>query len=139
MREIQRWFGWLVVIGPVHIGEQLLFGIDELAEIKRFLAVYYGWFRHPDYGTVVLVGITVTSVMLMVYGLLLGGRWRFIVTGFFGVVGVTELHHIVKTFLHGAYFPGAVTAIPFVVVGFLLLRAAIREYQNTAYTYAAPR
>jgi len=131
MREIQRWFGWMVLIGPVHIGEQLLFGIDELAEIKRVLAVYHSWFRDPDYGTVVLVGIVVTSVMLMVYGLLVGGRWPLFVAGFFGVVGVAELHHLVKTLLHLFYFPGTVTAIPFIAIGVLLLRAVVREFQGT--------
>ena len=130
MREIRRWFGWLVIIGPVHVGEQLLFGIDELTEIKRIVAVYYGWFRDPDCGTVVLVGITVTLVLLMVYGLLVGGRWPLIVAGFFGVVGVGEVHHLVKTLLHLSYFPGTVTAIPFMAIGVLLLRAVVHEFRR---------
>jgi hypothetical protein len=130
MRDIRRWFGWLIVIGPIHLGEQILFGIDELDEIKRVVGMYYGWFRNPDQGTAALVGIVFTVVLLMLYGMLLGRGWRLAVMGFFGVVGVGELHHILKTVLHGAYFPGTVTAIPFIAVGALLLRAIARESRS---------
>jgi hypothetical protein len=36
-KDIRLWFGWLVIIGPLHMCEQLLFGIDELYELKRQL------------------------------------------------------------------------------------------------------
>jgi hypothetical protein len=59
-----------------------------------------------------------------------GGFWRLFAPAFFGVSGLVESHHIIKTVLRGAYFPGAVTAIPFVTVSFLLLRAVIRELRS---------
>jgi len=132
MEGIRRWFAWLVIIGPLHMAEQLLMGINELYEIKRFMAAYHSWFRDPDYGTVVLATIGGTLILLLAYGLLLGGRWRLLAVGFFGVLAVTEMHHIVKTLIHGAYWPGTATAIPFVAVGVLLLRGVVREFRNTA-------
>jgi hypothetical protein len=130
MRDIRRWFGWLIVIGPIHLGEQMLFGIDELDEIERVLAVYNGWFGNADHGTVVLVGIVATLVMLMTYGVLIEGRARLAVIAFFGVVGVGELYHILRTALHAAYFPGTVTAIPLIAIGVLLLRSVARESRS---------
>jgi len=137
-REIRRWFGWTVIIGPLHMGEQLLFGIDELQELKRFAAIFYGWFRNADYATVVLVTVMFSFVNLIVYALLMGGKWRLIAIGFFAMVALGEVHHIVKTILHLSYFPGTVTAIPFVGFGLLLLRALIREFRDSKDQKPAP-
>lgn len=83
-------------------------------EIRR----WFGWL------------IVVLLVQLMVYGSLVGGRGPLFGPGFFGVSGLVESPHIIKTVASGAYFPGAVTAIAFVTVGFLLLRAVVREYKR---------
>jgi len=130
--DIRRWFGWLVIIGPIHMCEQLLFGIDELYELKRFAATFYGLFRNPDYASVVLVTISFIIVNLIVYGLLVGGRWSQIALAVFAIVGLGEVHHVVKTILHGSYFPGAVTSVPFVVFGALLFRSLVSEFRATS-------
>jgi len=132
VNDIRRWFGWLIMVLVVHVGEQLLFGIDELEEFKQVAGVYYSWFSNPDYGSVVMVGLIVLVGMSFVFAAMFGGKWRLIPAGFFGVSGVIESHHLVKTFLHGAYFPGAVTAVAFVTVGALLLRAVIHEWRAMA-------
>jgi hypothetical protein len=128
-KDIRRWFGWLVIIGPLHMCEQLLFGIDELHELKRFAAAFYSLFYNPDYGSVVLVILSFSLVNLIVYGLLVGGKWRQLALGVFALVALGEVHHVVKTALHGSYFPGAVTSIPFVLFGALLFRSLIFEFQ----------
>jgi len=129
MKEVRYWFGWFIVICITHLVEQLFFGIDELYEMRRIFGVYYGWFNNADYATVVLVGIGVSTVMLLLYATLTTGRARLIPFAVFGAVGVAEVHHIIKTVWHGAYFPGAVTAVPFIAIGALLLRAITREWQ----------
>jgi hypothetical protein len=136
-KDIRRWFGWLLIIGPLHMCEQLLFGIDELYELKRFAAAFYGLFHNPDYASVVLVIIFFSIVNLIVYGLLVGGQWRQIALGFFAMVGLGEVHHVVKTVLHASYFPGAVTSIPFVLFGALLLRSLVFEFRTTSRSRAA--
>ena len=137
-KDIRRWFGWLVIIGPIHMCEQLLFGIDELYELKRFAAAFYGLFRNPDYASVVLVIISFSIVNLIVYGLLVGGRWSQIALAVFAMVGLGEVHHVVKTVLHGSYFPGAGTSVPFVVFGALLFRSLISEFRAMSGS-ASPR
>jgi uncharacterized membrane protein YjjP (DUF1212 family) len=86
-------------------------------------------FHNPDYGSVVLVIISFSLVNLIVYGLLVGGRWRQIAVGVFAMMALGEVHHVVKTALHASYFPGAVTSIPFVLFGALLFRSLIFEFR----------
>jgi hypothetical protein len=132
MQDLKRWFVCLIIILPLHLAEQFLTGLDELYELKGQLAVIYGWFQNSDYVTVAFVGIVVMLVFLLVYGTLIGGRPRLFAVGFFAFSGCVEIHHVVKTIILGAYFPGAVTAIPFVAFGLLLLRAIAREFRKTS-------
>jgi len=127
MKNSTRWFGWIVVITALHMSEQLVFGIGELAIIKRILAVYYGWFQQPDYATVVLVTIIATLVNALMFGLLMGGKWRGISLGFMGFLGLGEVHHVIEAIHARGYNPGLITAIPFMVFGGLLLAAVVRE------------
>jgi hypothetical protein len=46
----QRWFGWAAVTGPIHMGAQLLFGIDEMDELKGYTGGYCSLFSGPNYG-----------------------------------------------------------------------------------------
>jgi hypothetical protein len=66
MNDIRRWFGWLIVVLIAHLAEQLLFGIDELYELKGQMATVLGLFPNPDYGIVMLVGVVVLLVQLIV-------------------------------------------------------------------------
>ena len=131
MNDIRRWFLSTLIIGPIHLVEQLMTGLDELQELKGFTTKYYSWFTNTDVGTVLLVMISFSLVNLIVYALLVGGRSRLIALGVFAAVALGEVHHIVKTIVHATYFPGAVTAVPFFLFGVLLLRAIIREWRVT--------
>jgi hypothetical protein len=60
-----------------------------------------------------------------------GHRWRLLPT-FFALAALGESHHIIKTIVRLDYFPGVVTAIAYVTVGVLLLRAIVREFKGKA-------
>ena len=130
MRDVRYWFGWLPVILVFHGIEQLLFGFDELYELQGQVGAVLGLFANRDAGIIVLVFAVVLLVQLFVYTLLSGGRWRLLGPTFFAVAALGESHHIIKTIFRLDYFPGAVTAIPYVVVGALLLRAIVREFRS---------
>ncbi len=131
MQEIRKWMGWLVIIVILHGVEQLLTGLDELYELRGQIGAVLSLFPDRDSGIVVLVFIVTTLVMLFVYTSFLTSRWRFLGPFFFGVASLGEIHHVVKTVVRLDYFPGAVSAIAYVTVGFLLLRAVIREVRRT--------
>jgi hypothetical protein len=124
-----KWLGWLALIAPLHMGEQLLFGLDELAQVRSILAGYYGWFADADFATVTLVAVIGTLIYLLAYLIARGGTARRVALGVFGVTGVVEAHHWLDSALAGHYLPGSITAIPYVIFGALLLRCVIRGPQ----------
>jgi hypothetical protein len=127
-----KWlFGVLVVIGPLHMIEQMVFGIDEVYEMKRLVAVYHSWFSNPDLGTVVLVTVAGALCLLMMYGLIAGGRWQLAVIGFLGLSCIGEVHHVLRLFIFGHYNPGVVTCVPFATIGGLLLYHAYSQFRST--------
>lgn len=136
--DVERWFGWLVVIGPIHMCEQLSTGLDELQQLKAMMASYYSMFAQNDVATVVLVMIVFMVVQLLLYAMLLGGRWRLFAAGFLGAASLGEIHHVIKTIVNGQYFPGFATALPFAWIGGMLLIAVIREWRQTSVPESLP-
>lgn len=130
MREIRYWFGWLPIILILHGVEQLLFGLDELHELQGQVGMVLGLFANRDAGIVVLVFAVVLLVQTFVYAFLVGGRWQLLAPTFFAVAALGESHHVIKTIVRLDYFPGAVTAIAYVTVAVLLLRAIVREFRS---------
>jgi hypothetical protein len=127
-RQLVHWFALLVLIGPIHMGEQMLSGLDTLYELKSMMAAYYSRFTNPDVGTVALVIFVVTLFQLLLLGALAGGRWRLFVAGFFGVMAVAEAHHVVQTLVQGRYFPGLVTSLGYVWIGVMVLRVVVCDW-----------
>jgi hypothetical protein len=121
------------------MGEQLLFGIGELATLKRILAVYYNWFQQPDYGTVALVAVAGSLLFGLTYGILAGGLLKEISLSLWALIAIAEIHHIVETIAVGRYTPGAVTAIPYVTFGVLLILAIRREHKERVKTASSAR
>lgn len=132
MRDVRYWFGWLPIVLVLHGIEQLTFGLDELYELQGQVGLVLDRFANRDAGIVVLVFAVVLLVQTFVYASLTGGRWRLLGPTFFAVAALGESHHIIKTILRMDYFPGAVTAIAYVAVGFLLLRAVARELRSSS-------
>jgi hypothetical protein len=134
MREIQKLWLALTVVGPLHMGEQLITSIEEYHMIKgSVVAGYYSLFSpaDTDWATVVLITIVWTSISLLFYALLRGGRALLAVTGAFGVMGAMEAHHVLEALAEGGYDPGVVTSFAYAWVGVLMTRAVWREYRST--------
>lgn len=131
MKDIRCYLGWLLVILPLHGIEQFMTGFDELYELQGQVGAVLGLFPNRDAGIVFMVFAVVFLFMTFMYGTLRGGRARLVGFAFFGISGLIESHHVIKTLVHLDYFPGAVTAVPFAIVGGLLLRAVIRKWRST--------
>jgi hypothetical protein len=125
--QITALLGWLVIIGPLHMIEQLIFGIDKFYDMRKAFAGYYRWFDNPDYGTVTLITFFGGLFFLCVYAMDKRGRWRSSVAVLFALLCIGEIHHPVMTLVRGAYNPGLITAIPFIAVGPLLIRAVLMK------------
>jgi hypothetical protein len=132
MERIQRLFLLLTVIGPFHMGEQLITGIDEFYAIRPLVGRYYEWFAaaDADRATVGLITIVWTICSLMFYAVLRGGVPRLAVLGMFGVFCAGEIHHLIEALLKLRYDPGVLTCIPYSYAGVALLTAVWREYRR---------
>jgi hypothetical protein len=132
MPRIQKHFLLLIVVGPLHMGEQLLTGIEEFHSIRRLLGTYYSWFDpgSADSASVLLITIVWTTCSLMFYALLREGTPRLLVVGAIAVFSALEAHHLVESFARGGYDPGAVTSVPYSVIGSLLVAAVWRELKR---------
>ena len=134
MVRIRRLFLLLTIVGPMHMAEQLLFGIEEFFSIKRCVASYYTWFEPAaaDHATVILITVVWTMTSLLFYALLHEGTPRLVVLGIFGLFGAQEVHHVVEALQKGAYDPGLVTCVPYAALGALLLSAVWHEHKRGA-------
>lgn len=129
MERIHRLFLWLIVIGPMHMAEQLFTSIEEFYMLRDQLGGYYALFNpsFADSATVILITIVFTLISVMLYGMLVGGRGRTIVLATFGVMGAGEIHHAFEAAAERAYDPGVITCFAYSAIGFLLLRELWRN------------
>ena len=106
--RIRTLFLWLVVIGPLHMAEQLLTSIEEFYSVRVLTARYYALFdpSMADHASVLLITIVWTTVSLFVYALLKERTPRLVVMGLVGAFAATEVHHIIESFMKAAYDPG---------------------------------
>ena len=132
MPRIRTLFLLLMIIGPLHMGEQLLTRIDEFYSIRELCGRYYAFFppAAADHASVLLITIIWTLVSVLLYSLLHDGTTRLIVPAIFGVFGATEVHHVIESLVAGAYDPGVITCIPYSIVGALLVAEVWREFKR---------
>ena len=129
MERISRWFLWLIVIGPLHMIEQMFTSIEEFYMLRDHLnGSYYSLFdpAYTDLASVILITIVVTVFSLMLWAALVGGRARIAVVTLFGLMGAGEIHHAIQSVLTASYDPGVITSVAYSAVGCLLLREVWR-------------
>ena len=132
MRRIQNLFLLLTIIGPLHMGEQLLTSIEEFHAIRRAMAPYYAMFdpAAADSASVILITIVWTIGSLLVYAVLREGLARLFVMKVFGLFAAVEAHHVIQALARGGYDPGVVTSVPYAALGVLMLNALWREFRR---------
>lgn len=132
MTRMRTLFLWLTIIGPFHMGEQMLTGIDEFYSIRALAARYYALFdpSMSDHASVLLITIVWTLVSVLLYALLREGPARLVALGLFGLFAITEVHHIVDAMQKSAYDPGLITCVPYAIFGGLLIAAVLRALKG---------
>ena len=132
MERINRLFLLLVVIGPLHMIEQMLTSIEEFHLIRSQVESYYAWFApaSADLASVILITVVWTTVSLMFYALLVGGTAKLVVLAVFGLFSANEAHHVAEALAKGGYDAGLITCIPYAAVGALLTAEVWREFRR---------
>ncbi len=60
--------------------------------------------------------------------LVLSEQWRLRMMAVLGVVYIVELHHVAQAVIEWSYYPGLITAIPPVIIGFFFWRELKKIY-----------
>ena len=82
--------------------------------------VFY-WAFHIMWWILVPVGII----------LLMGGKKLiYILLMLFGVIYVTELHHVIKSISAGHYYPGMITGLMYPILGFFYWKELIKNWRK---------
>jgi hypothetical protein len=131
MERTSKLLLWLMIIGPLHMGEQLLFGVEELNLFKGPIRNYYEALAPvgTDRATVILITLVVTFFTLLCFAILIGGKPRLAALAIFGLLGANEGHHVVQAVVNGGYDSGLITCIPYSAAGFMLLNALWHEFR----------
>jgi hypothetical protein len=141
MSRTQTLFLLLGLIGPIHMIEQMIFGIDEFHMLRESLGSWYALFpaEAADHATVGLITIMGTVFTAMFVALSAGGRARLAVLGCFGVFGLTEVHHVIEALVRHAYDPGLVTSLGYVGLGAALFTSVVFEWRRDHMTVVPGR
>src|SRR5262245_5980328 len=132
MNRINTLFLLLVVIGPLHMIEQMLTSIEEFYWLRGQLEGYYAWFApaSADLATVIFIHVGLSKVSRLFYGRFAGGTAKLVVLALFGLFGISEAHHVIEALAAGGYDPGVVTSIPYAAVGCLMVAEVWREFRR---------
>lgn len=68
-------------------------------------------------------------MLIVVYLLIMGGKWALIPLTLFGIVYVFEIHHMFKGFQTGGYYPGMLTALFYPVLGIFYWKELIKNWR----------
>ena len=141
MQRIQKLWLALTLIGPLHMTEQMMTGIEEYHMIKEQIGGYYALFspQDTDWATVLLITIVWTFISLLIYAVLRGGKSMLAVMGFFGFFGVTEIHHVFEQMAKTTFEPGILTSVPYCAIGVLMMIAAWQQFRRTASATSEPK
>lgn len=131
MERINRLFLWLIIIGPLHMIEQMFTSIEEFHMLRDQLGGYYAMFdpANADLASVILITIVGTLFSLAWYAMLIGGRARLAMVALFGFMGAMEIHHVLQAAAAWGYDPGLITCFVYSWTGCLLLREVWRQVQ----------
>lgn len=130
MSRTQKLFLLLGLIGPIHMIEQMVFGIDEFYLLRDSLAGWYGLFpaSATDHATVGLITLAGSLFTAMFVALSAGGKARLVVLGAFGLFGMSEVHHAVEALVRQEYDPGLASSLAYVALGAALFLSVRTEW-----------
>ncbi len=110
-------FGLSIPLFILHGIEEYRTGFYSNNEMYQFV---FRPFLEMSWHQVMFATFQVMFWLLLVVSFLLvaSEQWRFRMMMVWGAVYILELHHIWKAVVSWSYYPGLITAIPLVIVGF---------------------
>lgn len=132
--KLTRLFLAITVVGVLHMAEQIVFGVEEFRMLRAAIGGWWALFpsAYADEASVILITIVFTTMSLLIYAGMRGGKVALFVAALFGALGMQEAHHWIEAIGKRAYDPGLVTSFAYVGVGALILREVWFQFNFTA-------
>lgn len=125
--RLLRWLGLSIVVIIAHGIEEYLTGFQDVNPTVTIPARYFATVPNGIFGVFQLM----MWLLLIILFVVLKGQKRLVlrVLMIFGVVLVTEVHHMIAAVLRRGYYPGLVTALLFPLLAFGFWRELLREWR----------
>lgn len=69
-------------------------------------------------------------LLIISFLLIQGKKWVLRLMALFGLIFFVEIHHLIKAFLIGSYYPGMITAVFYPILGFFYWRQLLKEWKQ---------
>ncbi|OGY25777.1 MAG: hypothetical protein A2Z24_01305 [Candidatus Woykebacteria bacterium RBG_16_44_10] len=86
--------------------------------------------QNADEAFILMVGVFGVLWLGTNYLSLRGGKWQLVVVIFFSLLFISEIHHLIRSFMLGVYYPGTIAGFILVVLGILLLWEATKAWKQ---------
>ena len=88
--------------------------------------------QNADEAFILMVGIFGVVLLGTIYLSLRGGKWQLVVIMFFSLLFISEIHHLIRSFTLGDYYPGTIVGLILVVLGLILFWESIKAWNNSS-------
>lgn len=109
--------------------EEYFNGFYNADPIFKFFFHYFDAMPIPQ-ATFLLFQIMLWVALIIFAFLLLSEKWRLRLMIIPGLIYILELHHFLEALVSAGYYPGAITAIAFPIIGFLFWKELLKNFQQ---------
>ncbi len=127
-RKLKTIFGLSIPLFILHGIEEYRTGFYSDNKLYQFV---FQPFLEMSWHQVMFATFQVMLWLLLIVSFLLvaSERWRLRLMVVLGLVYVFELHHIWKAVVSWSYYPGLITAIPLIIVGFFFWKELLQNWR----------
>lgn len=128
-KKIQNLFLISAILFVAHGLEEYFTGFYQVDSLFYFV------FKYFDHMSVFQAIFLLFQIMLWIllaisYMLIFKKDWLLGLVALPAIACITEIHHIVKAAIRWAYYPGSITAVILLVVGYFYWKELLKLYKN---------
>ena len=128
-QKLKTLFYISVPIFIAHGLEEIFNGFYNVDSFFKFAFGFLETMSVPQ-ATFIVFQIMIWLAFIVFAFLITSEKWRLRLMLLPGIIYIFELHHIWKALMLGGYYPGAITAIAFPIIGFLFSKELIKNFQH---------
>ena len=128
-KRLQTLFLISIPLVIAHGLEEYFTGFYNVDSIFHFM---FRYFQNMSIfqATFLLFQIMLWFLLVISYLVLIRGKWLLSLMTFLGLIYIFEIHHLIKSLVSWTYYPGAITALLFPVIGFLFWKELIHNWKQ---------